>query len=68
MEVVIDVKGMSCAHCEKSVKDTVSQLGGVHDVSINLDEGKVEVHYDKNVVSLEAICEVIENIGYDVAR
>lgn len=68
MNVVLEVKGMSCSHCEKSVKDGLTNLKGVNCVQVHLNEGKVDVHYDKNEVSLDEICSTIEDLGYDVNR
>lgn len=68
MEVVIDVKGMSCSGCEKSVKKALHALEGVEHVGVELKTGKVDVAYNNEVISLEAICEEIEDIGYDVVR
>lgn len=68
MNVVLEVKGMSCGHCEKSVKDGLSNLKGVNTVEVQLDEGKVNVNYDKNEITLDEICDTIEDLGYDVNR
>lgn len=68
MDVILEVKGMSCGHCEKSVKDGLSNLKGVNTVEVQLDEGKVNVNYDKNEITLDEICDTIEDLGYDVNR
>lgn len=66
MEVSLDVKGMSCAHCEKAVKDAVGNLAGVERVEVHLDQDKVDVTFDENQVQVETIKEAIEDQGYDV--
>ena len=68
MDVILEVKGMSCGHCEQSVKDGLSSLKGVNTVEVQLDEGKVNVNYDKNEITLDEICDTIEDLGYDVNR
>lgn len=68
MDVVLDVKGMSCGHCEKSVKNALNGLNGVNNVEVDLNSGKVEVNYDQAVVTLEKIAETVEDQGYDVER
>ena len=68
MEVVINVKGMSCKHCEKAVTTALRQLTGVKNVDVNIEEGEVDVNYDKDTVSLDHICDEIEALGYDVVR
>ncbi|MGY4688328.1 copper chaperone CopZ [Salibacterium sp. K-3] len=62
----LNVKGMSCAHCVQAVEGSVGELEGVSRVQVNLDQGNVDVEYDKNVTSHEDIVEAIDDQGYDV--
>lgn len=68
MEATLQVKGMSCGHCEKSVKSALDSLKGVSAVEVHLDEGTVDVIYDDNEVSLKKISEAVEDQGYDVVN
>lgn len=43
---VLDVKGMSCAHCEHSVKTSVGSLTGVSEVKVELKTGKITIEYN----------------------
>ncbi|MGG1574335.1 copper chaperone CopZ [Fictibacillus sp. NRS-1165] len=61
------VKGMSCNHCVNAIEGNVCKLAGVTEVKVNLSEGKVDVTFDSNKVSLEKIKETIDDQGYDVA-
>jgi copper chaperone len=62
----LTVSGMSCSHCENSIKRAVGVLVGVDSVSVNLRSKKVNVEYDPTKVSLAAIAEAIKEQGYDV--
>ena len=64
----LDVKGMSCSHCEHSVKTSVSSLAGVKDVKVELKTGQVTVEYDPAKVDLKTIQDTIEDQGYEVKR
>ena len=66
MNETLKVQGMSCAHCVKSVQESVGQLEGVNEVNVKLDDAEVEVSFNKSQVSLEKIIEVIEERGYEV--
>jgi copper chaperone len=68
MDVVINVNGMSCAHCERVVTDAIKTLNGLRKVEVHLSSGKIAIDYDQEQVSLEDICEVIEAQGYTVDR
>jgi copper chaperone len=62
----LDVEGMSCSHCENSVKKAVGALNGVDGVSVDLKAKKVTVEFDPEKVTIETIKDTIEDQGYDV--
>ncbi|MDH5161426.1 copper chaperone CopZ [Heyndrickxia oleronia] len=64
--ITLTVNGMSCGHCVNSIEGSVGKLNGVKKVSVDLDNGKVQVQFDSNVVSLNEIKETIDDQGYDV--
>nr|WP_329958282.1 cation transporter [Paenibacillus allorhizosphaerae] len=63
-QTTLQVSGMMCNHCVKSVEEALTALG----VSgrVDLHQGTVFVEYDENKVRLAAIKDAIEYIGYDV--
>lgn len=65
-KVTLNVQGMSCGHCVKAVEGSVGKLNGVSTVKVDLENGKVDVEFDANAVTLEAIKETIDDQGYDV--
>lgn len=65
MEMTLEVNGMTCEHCEKSVKDALNKLEGVHGVEVQLDSGKVNIAYDEAFVSKSMMKETIEAQGYE---
>ena len=64
--VTLNVKGMSCGHCVKSVEQSVGALDGVEQVTVNLEAGRVNVAYNNQKVSLAKIKEAIDDQGYGV--
>jgi copper chaperone len=65
---ILDVKGMSCSHCEHSVKTAVGSLAGVSDVKVELKTGKVTVEFDPAKVDIKTIQDAIDDQGYEVKR
>ena len=63
---VLNVNGMSCGHCVKTVEESVGGLAGVKSVVVDLSAGKVEVLYDSSAVTLDSIKETIDDQGYEV--
>lgn len=66
MQTTIDVRGMTCGHCEKVVKGALDELNGVTAVEVHLSSGKVDVSYDDAQVTVADMREAIEEQGYDV--
>ncbi len=64
--VKLNVEGMSCSHCENSVKKAVGGLVGVSSVEVDLAGKTVTVDYDTEKVKVEEMKEAIEDQGYDV--
>lgn len=63
---VLNVEGMSCMHCVKSVKSAVGSLPGVKNVDVDLEGQKVSVEFASDKVKLDDIKTAIEDAGYDV--
>jgi copper chaperone len=62
----LTVNGMSCSHCENSIKQAVGELKGVNNVKVDLKTKQVVVEYDPQRADLKTIRDAIEDQGYDV--
>ena len=63
---ILTVEGMSCAHCEHTIKKAVSALDGVKTVTVALSAKKVTIEYDTEKLTLDTIKNIIEGSGYEV--
>lgn len=63
----LNVNGMSCGHCISSIEGNVGELNGVESVKVHLEDGKVDVSFNAEKISLQDITDEIEDTGYDVA-
>lgn len=61
----INIEGMTCGGCVKSVESAVSQLQGVQSVNVDLEGNKASVTYDSAIVTVGNITEAIEEAGFD---
>jgi copper chaperone len=59
--VTLNVEGMNCNHCVKSVEGAVSGLGA--EAKVDLENKKVEVNFDEAKITVDAIKEAIEDQG-----
>lgn len=65
MEMVFQVKGMTCQHCVLSVKKALEKLEGIQNVEINLAQGEVRFENSKHI-STDLLKKAIEEAGYEV--
>lgn len=65
-ELVLNVEGMHCSHCEHAVKTAVGGLDGVENVAVDLKGKKVSAVYDSGRVTPGQIRTAIEDQGFDV--
>lgn len=63
---VIEVQGMSCAHCENRVNTAVSALDGVKDAKASAKKSSLTVKFDESAVTIDKIKETVKEAGYEV--
>lgn len=62
----LQVEGMSCSHCEKAVSEAVSELKGIANPVVSLEEKKVTFQMDDGIMNLDTVKKAIFEAGYDV--
>lgn len=63
-KIKLPVKGMFCAHCSKTVGDTLTNLGVI--ASVDLAANMVYIKYDETKITLEKMKRAIKKAGYDL--
>lgn len=63
--IVLNVKGMSCGHCQAAVEGELGKLPGVESASVDLDGGTVKVSYAPDKVTVNQLKEAVEEAGYE---
>lgn len=66
-EVEFQVTGMTCAHCEASVREEVSEVAGVTGVEVSADSGKLVVSTSAPVDDA-LILDAVSEAGYSAVR
>ena len=64
-EMIFNVEGMMCEGCENRIKNAVSSIDGVIDVSAIHDTGIVKIIAKENVTE-EMVKEKIEDLNFTV--
>ena len=60
------VTGMTCGHCEMSVREEVSEISGVKGVEVSHETGLLSVSSEQPVDE-SAVLAAVEEAGYSVA-
>jgi len=63
--VTVDVLGMTCASCARTVERSLQRTTGVEDASVNIATERATVTFDPTVVSLTGLVQKIRDSGYD---
>ncbi len=59
---------ISCEHCQRAIEGAVGKLSGVSSVKVDIPTKTVRIDYDSQEVTLAKIEEVLDDIGYTVAK
>jgi Cu+-exporting ATPase len=66
--IELPVQGMSCASCVARIEKGLRGVPGVHDATVNLAAERATVSADPSRASVEALQQVIRDLGYEVPR
>ena len=61
--ITLNIEGMHCGGCVKSVTRVLTELDGVQSADVQL-EGKANITFDENRVNVAQLIEVIEDAGF----
>jgi copper chaperone CopZ len=61
----LEVTGMTCDGCVRSVQRVLEQLPGVSRVEVSLAQGRAVVHFDPVQCSSDQLAAAVRNAGYE---
>ncbi|WP_422117066.1 heavy-metal-associated domain-containing protein [Brachybacterium sp. UNK5269] len=61
------VTGMTCGHCEMSVREEVGELSGVTDIQVSAQTGRLVVTSSGSLDDAQVLA-AVEEAGYSAAR
>ena len=59
---------ISCEHCQHAIEGAVGELPGVNNVKVDIPTKTVHIDYNPQQVTLTKIEEVLDDVGYTVAK
>ena len=64
--IILHVDGMKCGGCEANVQNQLSALPGVLAVQASSTMRSVQIEFDGNLVSVDALAQAVVDAGYTV--
>ncbi len=65
---IMEVSGMTCGGCVRSVTNVLQGLDGVAKAEVSLEKACAVVEYDPDRVGLDQLKRSVEDAGFEVAR
>lgn len=64
--LTLNIKGMTCGGCVKSVTSVLKNIAGVSGVEVSLEQNRATISYDPAEAKPAQFKSAIEDAGYDV--
>jgi Cu+-exporting ATPase len=66
-QIILPIKGMTCANCVATIERNLKKVDGVVDTAVNLSSERATVGYDQGKATINDFVERVRRAGYDVA-
>ncbi|KAM3956198.1 copper-transporting ATPase 1-like, partial [Aphomia sociella] len=66
-DLVVMIKGMTCASCVNKIEKSVLKLTGVTACAVALTTSKGKIKYNVEQIGPRSICEAISNLGFEAS-
>ena len=66
MKKRVNVKGMTCAACQRAVEKAALGVDGVSSCNVNLLNNNMDIDFDESACDLNKIASAVKNAGYEL--
>lgn len=66
--VTLNIGGMTCGGCVKSVAKVLSDVNGVTRADVDLESAAAVVEFDDAKTNIAALIDVVEDAGFDAVQ
>ena len=63
--MTLNIDGMTCGGCVKSVTKVLNDLDGVRSATVSLENKNAQVEFDEGKIQIAQLVEAVEDAGYD---
>lgn len=64
---ILNIQGMTCGGCVKSVTNALQREAGVEKVEVALEPGTATIDYDPAQTSPQQLAELVDDIGFEAS-
>ena len=65
--ITLDIQGMTCMGCVRSVKNVLEPISGVSSVEVSLDASQATITFDPSKANIAQFKAAVQDAGYEVA-
>ncbi len=65
--LTLNIGGMTCGGCVKSVTKVLEALDGVEKAEVSLENANAVITYDADKIQAAALIEAVEDAGFDAS-
>ena len=63
--ITLNIDGMTCGGCVKSVTKVLNDLDGVRSATVSLENKNAQVEFDEGNIQIAQLVEAVEDAGFD---
>ncbi len=63
--ITLNIDGMTCGGCVKSVTKVLNDLDGVRSATVSLENKNAQVEFDEGKIQVAQLVEAVEDAGFD---
>lgn len=63
--ITLNIDGMTCGGCVKSVTKVLNDLDGVRSATVSLENKNAQVEFDEGKIQIAQLVEAVDDAGFD---
>ena len=66
--IILKINGMKCTGCSQRVEKALKNTDGIEKAKVNLDSKEANIEFNKEIITVKEIYDVIEDVGFEVEK
>lgn len=65
--ITLNIDGMTCNGCVKSVTNALNQVDGVTQTDVSLEQNNAKISFDDSKTSVASLAQAVEDAGFEAS-